>query len=226
MHLVSVSGSVADSTCRDTVGGSPFLPDVDALPCCRICGAPLVLFLQFDIRREFALPFREGSHLLAFMCPNHNEIPSVPSDYDDAPLPDRFWDTDDGHYSLLLLPPGQSQTTAPLDQHIAAFRLTFQESEEDVQSFDDFDVGSLDFKIGGVPGWMNYAINKTCPCGGQMAFICQTPDGFGFRKTESAPEQPDAFSATEYCLFLGNQVYILGCDRQCDPRALIAVCDN
>jgi hypothetical protein len=59
-----------------------------------------------------------------------------------------------------------------------------------------------------------------------MQFIGQIPDSFGFVKTPDAPQQPDGFSATEYCFLLGNQVYILACSNQCHERAAIAICDN
>ena len=186
----------------------------------------MVLFFQLDIRSEFKIPFRERSHLLVFMCPTHNEPAELPSIYDSSQLPDSYWDADAGHYALLLFPPGDLISEGHLDEHIASYSLSFESAQEEIQNFGEFDVGSYDFKIGGVPGWMNYRIDKLCTCGGEISFICQTPDGFGFKQTPTAPAQPDSFSYSEYCLFLGNQVYILGCNRQCDPRALIAVCDN
>lgn len=226
MHLINVTDTTADASCRNTIGGSPFIPRAESVPQCRICNAQMVLFFQFDIRSEFGIPFKEGSHLLVFMCPTHNKPPGLPSIYNDSPLPDSYWDADDGHYALLLYPPIELENNGQQDDHIASFALSFTSAQEETQNFGEFDIGSFDFKVGGVPGWMNYRIDKRCTCGGTMSFICQTPDGFGFKKTPTAPEQPDSFSSTEYCLFLGNQVYILGCNRQCDPRALIAGCDN
>lgn len=186
----------------------------------------MVLFFQLDIRSEFAIPFRDGSHLLVFMCPTHNDPPGLPAIYNDSPLPESYWDADEGHYALFLFPPDELESAGRLDEHIASMSLSFEPAQEEIQNFGEFDAGTYDFKIGGVPGWMNYRIDKRCTCGGKMSFLCQTPDGFGFQKTPAAAEQPNSFSATDYCLFLGNQVFILGCDRQCDPRALIAGCDN
>jgi len=226
MHQISISSDVAATETRDSVGGTPFLADGDSVPACRLCGASMALFLQLDVRPEFGLPFAVGSHLLVFMCPKHNEIPSVPDNYDSSDLPAEFWLKDDGHYSLQLIKPGIPTSTAALDPFILARRLDFTNASESIQDFGDFERGSDDFKIGGVPGWINYSINKSCPCGGKMSFVCQIPDGFGFQQTETAPEQPDSFSNTEYCLLLGNQVFILACDRQCNPNALIAICDN
>ena len=226
MHVITVGDAEADASCRDTVGGSPFLPPGTSVPRCRICNARMVLFFQFDLRPEFELPFQDRSHLLVFMCPTHNEPPGLPSIYNNSPLPDSYWEADTGHYELLLFPPGELICDGRLDEHIASYSLSFERAHEDVEDFGEFEVGSHDFKIGGVPGWMNYRIDKRCTCGGEMSFICQSPDGFGFKQTPTAPEQPDSFSSTEYCLFLGNQVYILGCNRQCDPRAVIAGCDN
>lgn len=226
MHLITVTNANADTNCRDTVGGAPFMPVGVSVPRCRICNAPMVLFFQMDIRAEFEIPFKDGSHLLIFMCPTDNEATELASLYNESPLPDQYWQSDQGHYALFLFPPSLLQNDGRLDEHIASFSVSFERTVEEIHAFDDFDVGSYDFKVGGVPGWMNYSVDKRCTCGGKMAFICQTPDGFGFKKTPTAPEQPDSFSASEYCLFLGNQVYILACDRQCDPRAVIAVCDN
>jgi hypothetical protein len=226
MHLVKVTETPADASCRNTVGGSPFMPPGSSVPRCRLCNARMVLFFQLDIRSEFGLPFRDGSHLLVFMCPTHNEPPLLPSIYNDSPLPESYWDAETGHYSLLLFPPSDLISDGHLDEHIASYSLSFEHAQEEIHNFGEFDIGSYEFKIGGVPGWMNYSIDKRCTCGGEMTFICQTPDGFGFKQTPAAPEQPDSFSSTEYCLFLGNQVYILACNRQCDPRAVIAGCDN
>ena len=225
MHLISVTDIAADANYRDTVGGSPFLPPGEAVPRCRICHVAMALFFQLDVRADFGLPFKAGSHLLVFMCPTHNEPPSLPAIYNDSPLAPSYWDADKGHFALLLYPPTELQSNGKLDPFIEPYRLQFKSATEEIQ-VGDFDVGSYDFKVGGVPGWINYKIDKRCTCGGQLSFLCQTPDGFGFKQTDTAPEQPDSFSSSEYCLFLGNQVYILACDRQCDPRAVIAGCDN
>ena len=226
MHQITITSDVADSQTRDSVGGAPFLADGDSIPTCRLCGASMALFLQCDIRSEFGLPFTDGSHLLVFMCPKHNEIPSIPDDYDSSDLPAEFWLKDDGHYALQMIAPDTPIFAAAIDPFILPRRLEFIDTPESIQDFGDFDRGSDDFKIGGIPGWINYAINKTCPCGGKMSFVCQIPDGFGFQQTDTAPEQPDSFSSTEYCFLLRNQVFILACDRQCSPHALIAICDN
>lgn len=202
------------------------MPEGVSRPRCRICDAQMALFYQLDIRAEFDVPFQQGSHLLVFMCPTHNEIPGIPAIYNDSPLPEAFWDTDDGHYALRFYRAENLRNDGKLDEYISSHDLRFERAEEEVQDFDDFKVGSYKFKIGGVPGWMNYSVDKNCPCGGKMSFVCQTPDGFGFRQTPTAPEQPDSFSSVKYCLFLGNHVNILACDRQCDSRALIATCDN
>ncbi len=226
MHLITVSDVKADARCRDTVGGSPFMPPGEAVPRCRICDAQMALFFQFDIRLEFEIPFSEGSHLLVFMCPTHNEPPALPAIYDDSPLPESYWEADSGHFAFRLYPSSELVSNGQLDGYIESHPLFFQKSSEGIRSFGEFNAGSYDFKVGGVPGWMNYRINKRCTCGGEMSFICQCPDGLGFKRIEDAPEQPDSFSSAEYCLFLGNQVYLLGCSRQCSPHALIAGCDN
>jgi hypothetical protein len=42
----------------------------------------------------------------------------------------------------------------------------------------------------------------------------------------AAPRQPDSFSNDDYCLLLGNEVYIFACEAQCDLRAVHVVVQN
>ncbi|PQO36472.1 hypothetical protein C5Y97_12290 [Blastopirellula marina] len=227
MHLIHVTDRSAGGDCRDSVGGSPFLPAGATVPRCRLCEQPMVLFFQFDVHEDFGVPFQAGSHFLAFMCPKHNDAAWLEEAYNDSPLPAEFWNGDSGHYAFLLYPPGVLQSDGQLDPYIAPYELEFSAATEAIEQDIGFARGSTDaFKIGGLPGWLNYAPDKRCACGGQMTFLCQVPENFGFRKLPEAAEQPDGFSSDEYGLLLGNMVFVLGCDRQCDPRAMIAICDN
>ena len=223
MHLIQVSDEQADNTCRNSVGGHPFLPAEVAVPCCRICNEEMALFLQLCIRAEFGLPFQEGSQLIVFMCPSHNECSDgVGGDEtEDGRQPEKYWETVEGHYCLYLFPPGEFQP-ARLDKRISSRKLQFEQAEEEVQDWTDFKKGSYDSKVGGVPGWMNYSVEEVCSCGGKISFVCQVSETEEF---EATPEYEDDFEAP-YTLFLGNQVYILACEEQCNPRAVVAVCDN
>jgi hypothetical protein len=53
-----------------------------------------------------------------------------------------------------------------------------------------------------------------------MRFLAQVPVNQGFTTVPSAPEQPGWYRSVEYALFLGNEVYLLACENQCDPRAV------
>lgn len=226
MHLIDISESQVTESCRNSVGGTPWLSQVDDVPRCRDCNATMALFLQFDIASEFELPFQTGSHFLAFMCPEHNDTSSP--DPDATQLKSEFWKKDLGHFAVMLLPPGESTSAAPVDRFIEGREVTFKRGTEEIERFEDYDydVGSMEFKVGGVPGWLNYAMDASCACGGKMDFLCQIPCDQPFRKRPDAPEQPDSFSSDDYCFLLGNQVYILACNRQCHPLSLVAICDN
>lgn len=224
MHRIIVSDHVVQAADRNTVGGGAHLPDSMPYPTCKSCGSRMVLFLQFDTEKEHDISFQAGSHLLLFMCPQHNDIPEMYADK--VELPENFWQVNSEHYSLMLIPPGLPSVQHEQDSLICAKKLDFVETPEQVQHCEYFDYGSHDFKIGGTPGWINYTLDATCPCGGKMCSVCQIPENFPFEKLPSAPEQPDSFSSTDYCLFLGNQIYIFACNKQCNPFAVVALCDN
>ena len=59
-----------------------------------------------------------------------------------------------------------------------------------------------------------------------MKLLIQIPENYAFPMADGAEEQPDSFSNSDYCLFLGNQLYLLGCTKQCDPLALWPVLQN
>jgi hypothetical protein len=226
-HLVELADPVAGKPARDTTGGSAILVEGQTYPTCGKCGARMLLFLQLDIRAEFKIPFETGSHLLVFMCPTHNDIPWMPETPKFTKLPERFWEKESDNYAILLNRPNRKEWIAEPDPILEHRRLTFKRSIETVQSFGDFDIGGYEFKVGGVPSWINFSYDdKLCACGGKLQFVCQVSEDFPFPQRPGAPEQPDNFSSRAYGLFLGNFVYIMACTRQCDPRALFAVVDN
>jgi hypothetical protein len=226
-HLIELADPVAGKPARDTAGGSAILAEGQTYPTCGKCRARMVLFFQFDIRSEFKLPFEAGSHLLVFMCPKHNDIPWMPDNQAMTKLAERFWEKESEHYAIILNRPNKKEWIAEPDPILQHRRLTFKRSIEAVQPFGDFDVGGYEFKVGGVPSWINFSFDdKQCPCGCKLQFVCQVSEDFSFPQRPGVPEQPDNFSSTAYGLFLGNFVYIMACSRQCDPRALFAVVDN
>lgn len=132
-------------------------------------------------------------------------------------LPKEYWNITDGHYLLRLLPPSQTLDAARsesqlMHQFIVATPL-------DDQSADGF-------KLFGEPHWFQEPELHTCSCGAPMTLLLQLPENYAFPMADGAEEQPDSFSATEYCLFLGNQLYLLACTKQCHPLALWPVLQN
>ncbi len=220
IHRVTVHGSAGLS--RDSVGGVLLL-DAEEPPVCAICGGRLALFLQSDVREGFGLAVTAGSHLVVMMCPFHNDIPELlPA----GRLPDRYWTEGAGHCLLRLVPPTAPLRQLPEDPFVKAGALRFEPTEESVRAVAGVARGSQGFKVGGVPSWTQDPESFTCCCGAEMLFLCQVPQDFPFPKREDAPEQPDAFSKVDYCLFLGNETYLFACARQCDPGAVWAIVQN
>jgi hypothetical protein len=188
----------------------------------------MVLFFQFDIDAAFELPFRPGSHLLVFMCPEHNEIDCdlVYTGQEPRELPPNYWLHTRGHSLLVLNPPGIEEVTHEPDAYLQPQELIFAKKQETITAWDTMEVGASEFKVGGVPAWSQDPEGFVCACGAPMEFLCQVPDGFGFDKLADAPKQPDSFSAKQYCLFLGNDVYIFACAAQCHPRAVWIALQN
>jgi hypothetical protein len=244
-YLIEQTAAAFDAEARDSIGGRPVLPAGFDWPACD-CGERMVLFLQFDILQEFGLPFAQGSHLSVFMCPVHNDAPEM---FDAPQLPQGFWDRRrmiDGQtrfYELLLHRPNSPETvhtpdSVLLPQHLRFTRQAEVPDSEDVSLQEhsaypgvSLSVGELiggiqEFKVGGQPSWAQTPEVHRCCCGAEMRFLCQVPDGYPFPKRPDAPAQPDSFSDDDYCLFLGNEVYLFACEAQCDPRAVHPVVQN
>jgi hypothetical protein len=206
----------------------------------------MVLFFQFDVRGDFGLPFVSGSHLSLFMCPIHNDAPEM---LRESQLLPAFWErrrTIDGltrFYEMRLDRPGSVENTHPVDLVLLSKRLRFERKDESFDqdggaleahprysavslSVGEFVKGIEGFKVGGQPTWAQGPEVHRCCCGADMTFVCQVPLNFPFPKMPEAPEQPDSFSADDYCLFLGNETYIFACEAQCDPRAVHIVVQN
>jgi hypothetical protein len=224
MRRISLEANAACAAgTRNSVGGYPWLPIAADWPACGQCGRRLVLFLQFEMRSDFGLPFLVGSQLLVFMCPMHNDIPEL---YADNQLPQEYWNHGGDHFALYLVRPGTGQPFREEEPHLRSFPLRFEPSVDEVDVVGSLRVGSQGFKIGGVPSWVQGAEWHTCSCGSRMEFVGQVPEDFPFPRRPEAPQQPDSFSSDDYCLFLGNEVYLFACAAQCHQRAVWAVVQN
>lgn len=199
------------------VGGTIFLPRGSDWPQCAMCGTDLVAFIDLVVPAD--ADFAAGSRLQVFACRTHNDIAgtiySGYSVFDDASqsetLPVDYWSISDGHYFFHLLTP---------DTAVDAGRTeaTFVEQLLFVTTADAPNANG--FKLLGNPFWLQDPENHTCSCGAPMKLLLQVPESHPFPKSESAEPQADSFSNDDYCLFLGNQLYLLACTQQCNPRAL------
>jgi hypothetical protein len=206
----------------------------------------MVLFLQFDVQADFGLPFQTGSHLSVFMCPRHNDAPEM---FSDLQLPAAYWERRlriDGtirFYELFLHRAGVAAHIQAADEHLLPQQIEFELTQEvaDNQkipllmhpqfpgvslSIDETVGGLQGLKVGGQPSWAQGPEVHRCSCGAAMRFLCQIPENWPFPKLPKAPKQADSFSADDYCLFLGNEVYLFACEAQCDPRAVHVVVQN
>jgi hypothetical protein len=71
-HRIDFKPADPSEKLKDSIGGYPYLPKGMDYPVCS-CGKRMNLYLQFDIREEFGLPFQPGSHLAVFMCQACND---------------------------------------------------------------------------------------------------------------------------------------------------------
>lgn len=197
---------------RCSVGGDGILPTELQVPACRNCGSQLLLFVQLDIDPNWSLPLAANSHLVIFMCPQCNEIPSF-DEFPAGKLPQRFWETGEGHWFAALSRPDAAETVLRQEPRLVVKQLAFSPTEE---------MGHLpdSIVVGGPAYWLQDAVSYQCSCGAEMSLVMQISENFGFEKQPAAPSQKDSFSDDEYCLFLGNEVYVFACPRQCDPRAV------
>jgi hypothetical protein len=208
---------------RVSVGGSPIMAQGQEWPACRLCKTPMIFFFQFDIGKEADLPLKPGSHVLVFMCPIHNDIPSPLIDPGEKDLPAEYWNQDFGHYRLIMNKSPKNEVKLQKESYLKAVSLKFTGDEEPVEWDGRKERGSDGFKLGGVPLWQDEPEFPRCSCGADMVFFCQIPPRFGFPKAPQAPVQPDAISADTYTLFMGRATYLFACKDQCTPFSLYAV---
>jgi hypothetical protein len=229
MHCYELHPSLADvqDPCG-FLGGTPSLPIGETWPKCRMCGEELVHFLDVELP-EGSAPFQPGSRLQVFACRQHDDIAgTIYSDYGrfeaashSQQLPEHFWDISDGHYLLRLLPPGTAVTAADhFEPRLALHNLRLQreaDAEADPRQ---------SLKLLGHPSWAQDPADHLCSCGAPLQLLLQVPANTRFAMTPGAPPQPNTYSDTHYLLFLGNEIYLLACPRQCHPQALWPVLQN
>jgi hypothetical protein len=207
---------------RSFIGGSPPLPVGSEWPRCRLCDDEMVHYFDVELPEE-SEPFQPGSRLQVFACQKHDDIAgTIYSDYErfqaaatSPQLPDNYWEINDGHYLIRLLPPGTRTTPAAGVESRIGMQYLLQELQ-----LDSGDEPLELFKLFGIPAWAQEPEEHTCSCGAPMQMLVQLPASTGFDMVAGAPEQPSSYSPEHYCLFLGNELYLLACTEQCNPLAL------
>lgn len=190
-----------------------------------MCDSEMIAFLEIALPENHSSSFQPGSRLQVFACREHDDIAgTIYSDYTafndvcrSVTLPDAYGKISDGHYLLRLLPPLTISIQAKQESRLAPQFLAAISADDDAED---------GFKLFGQPYWLQDAEPHQCGCGAPMRLLLQIPDGQGFKMADDAEEQPNSFSRTEYCIFLGNQLYLLACTKQCDPHALWPVLQN
>lgn len=203
----------ASSSERNTLGGDPLLPVGQAAPLCRDCGEKQLLFFQFQIDGKFSLPLANGSELVVMMCPNCNDIPSF-NYISGGKLPPKFWNSEQTHFFAAVWRPDTKLDQAPTDPLLVETAIKFEPAQPG-------DSASL-LTVGGEPEWLQEPMQFACGCGATMDFVCQLPESFPFPARDGVRPQPNSFSMSDYCLFLGNRVYIFACSKSCSERAVWA----
>jgi hypothetical protein len=211
--------------CVGRIGGTAQLRVDTEWPRCRLCDDRMVAYFEIRIPKLQGVPFRAGSRLQAFACRGHDDIAGpIYGDYapfsaasQSVKLPENYWDITDGHYLLRLMPPAAA-TYAPQREARLVHKW--------VAAPQRMDETADGFKLFGEPFWLQDPETHACACGAPMKLLLQVPENYGFDMSEGAPEQPNSFSRTQYCLFLGNQLYLLACVKQCHPLALWPVLQN
>ncbi len=207
----------------NSIGGNPWLPLGVDWPLCKICNERLTFLMQFTLDESFGVPFRHGSHFLAFACWKHDDI----ADLYGADLHKEFWAGGEGHYQMILARPEDEKSFQKQDDRVNPRRIEFARQTEIVEnSGRGYDNGTDRAKIGGVPCWAQDPMRYTCGCGAPMEYFAMLPENFEFPTVGGAPVQPNGTGDDHYILFLGNLNYFMACSKQCSPFAVLTCMQN
>ncbi|MFD2472851.1 hypothetical protein [Amycolatopsis silviterrae] len=231
MYLVENLRDAVRPGSRDTIGGRPILPAGEDWPEC-YCGARMVLFFQLDVPPD--IPHFGGDHLLVFQCPVHNDAPCLPGS--PQRLPDRYWESPrvSGHPGAFWRIMLHRDPTGPADAeepHLLGYELVLRPEYETETvwravppaphgMFAELGTGRGEFKVGGLPCWLQDPETRRCACGAEMLFLCEITGDTSFARRPGQPEQPDTYDSDCYVIFLGNEVYLLACPEHCHPAAV------
>jgi hypothetical protein len=223
--LLLAAADQKTKNCVGRIGGTPELPVDTEWPRCRLCDDRMVAFFEIRIPKLQGVPFQAGSRLQAFACRQHDDIAGpIYADYaqfttasQSPKLPPNYWDITDGHYLLRLIPPAATTHAPDHEERLVRNWIVAQQLSDEAAD---------GFKLFGEPYWLHDPETHVCACGAPMKLLLQMPGNYGFDMSDAAPQQPNSFSRTQYCLFLGNQLYLLACVNECHPLALWPVLQN
>ena len=236
MYVVENLRDAAGPGSRDTIGGRPILPAGEDWPEC-YCGARMVLFFQLDVPPD--IPRFGGDHLLVFQCPVHNDAARI-NDAGSSRLPERYGETPmvRGHPSPFWRIMLHCDPTGPADAeepHLLGCELVLRPEYETVTMWLDETraryatddemiaaegVGRNQFKVGGLPCWLQDPVAHRCAYGAEMVFLCGLPEDIGFPRRPGQPEQPHTSDPDCYVLFLGVAIHLFACPEHCHPAAV------
>lgn len=229
--IVTYGDTVPEGS-RDTIGGTPIVTPQQQPPNCQECGTEMTLYLQFDVREEFELPFQTGSHFVFFSCPSCEE--SRPSFLGSVEgLHPDFGSVANNGSSVFLNPPGVEEVFGKASI-FPGRELKFYQMNE-VADFNEYSgeisSGIIQSKIGGVPHWIEYAVAGVggqmssprkgtatfvkCKCGGAFRFLTQIEMMLDFSQDGAGK-----------LLYSGELIVVLACERQCHPYAIGIISDR
>jgi hypothetical protein len=223
VHYIKVEGKQPSASSRVTIGGRPIVAGDQSWPRCALCKTYMVFFFQLDVDKDSDLPLKPGSHLLVFMCPIHNDMPSQLLEPGERNLPADYWNRDFGHYKIFLNKSPRNETRLDAELVLKPLSVKYISHEEDIDWDGEMERGTKGFKLGGVPFWENDAEAPICSCGAEMVFTCQVPPRYVFAKVPEAAVQSDPVDPDGYSLFMGRSTYIFACKDQCTPHSVYAV---
>ncbi len=94
------------------------------------------------------------------------------------------------------------------------------------EGFTERSTGRMEFKVGGLPCWLQDPQRHVCACGAEMAFLCEIPECTEFARRPGRADQRHDSYGESYVLLLGNAVHLLACPEHCHPAAVWPVPQN
>jgi hypothetical protein len=183
------------------VGGAPVFRQPADRPACRLCGTPMQFLAQF--RLDDPLPLaRQYQMAYVFMCLT----------CDDS------WDPASGVNAVLLQPASTRRLAHSAESQYPDYAVTMTPGQEPwvdrTDSAVDEDLRDqieLKTKLGGAPGWIQYAEEPRCPqCGGPTKFIAEL-EAFGEWDGSRAQYVEQNFGDA-------GSSYLFLCENECGPQ--------